>query len=86
MVAWTVDPAWRALMGFEVARARALMLEGAPLATRLPGRIGWELRMVVQGGLRILDRIEALDFDTFATRPTLRRADAIVIAARMVRM
>ena len=35
-------PAWRALMRFEVERARALMLEGAPLATRLPGRIGLE--------------------------------------------
>jgi hypothetical protein len=45
-------------MRFEVERARALMLSGAPLATRLPGRVGWELRMVVQGGLRILEAIE----------------------------
>jgi phytoene/squalene synthetase len=44
---------------FEVKRARALMLDGAPLARRLPGRIGWELRLVVQGGLRILEAIEA---------------------------
>jgi len=29
---------------------RELMLSGAPLATRLPGRTGWELRLVVQGG------------------------------------
>ena len=27
----------------------------------MPGRAGWELRLVVQGGLRILDKIEALD-------------------------
>ena len=46
---------WSALMRFEVARARALMLSGAPLALRLRGRIGWELRLVVQGGLRILE-------------------------------
>jgi squalene synthase HpnC len=44
-------PRWRSLMRFEVERARALMLSGAPLALRLPGRIGFELRMVVQGGL-----------------------------------
>ena len=44
------DARFRALMLFEVTRARALMHSGVPLAKRLPGRIGWELRMVVQGG------------------------------------
>ncbi|HNF66969.1 MAG TPA: squalene synthase HpnC, partial [Plasticicumulans sp.] len=53
--------ATRALIAEEVAWARGLMLQGAPLATRLPGRVGWELRLVVQGGLRILDKIEAID-------------------------
>jgi squalene synthase HpnC len=70
-----VDARWCALMRFEVARARALMLSGAPLATRLPGRIGWELRLVVQGGLRILEAIEAAGFDVFRQRPVLRKAD-----------
>jgi len=81
-----VDPAWRALMQFEVARARALMLEGAPLATRLPGRIGWELRMVVQGGLRILEGIERAHYDVFRRRPKLGRPDWLVIGWRAVRM
>ncbi len=66
-----VDDAWRSLMRFEVDRARRMMLSGAPLALRLPGRIGWELRLVVQGGLRILERIEAADYDIFRRRPTL---------------
>ncbi|WP_025917996.1 squalene synthase HpnC [Herminiimonas sp. CN] len=70
-----VDAAWCALMRFEVERARALMLSGAPLATRLPGRIGWELRLVVQGGLRILEAIEAAGFDVFRQRPVLRTPD-----------
>jgi squalene synthase HpnC len=69
------NQAWKELMGFEVRRARALMLAGAPLALRLPGRIGWELRMVVQGGLRILERIEAADYDVFRHRPRLGLAD-----------
>jgi squalene synthase HpnC len=75
-----------ALVREECAWARALMLEGAPLVRRVPGRAGWELRGVVQGGLRILDRIEAFGFDTFARRPKLGPGDALVIAARMVRM
>lgn len=78
--------AWRALMRFEVQRARALMLDGAPLATRLPGRIGWELRMVVQGGLRILDAIEAVDYDVFRRRPKLGWRDWIVVGWRALRM
>src|SRR5690606_19720479 len=57
------DDAWRALMRFEVDRARQLMLSGAALPLRLPGRIGWELRLVVQGGLRILEKIEQVDYD-----------------------
>lgn len=81
-----VDAAWCALMRFEVARARAMMLAGAPLAVRLPGRIGWELRLVVQGGLRILDAIEAAGFDVFRQRPVLRAADWCRILWRAVWM
>lgn len=55
--------------------ARSLMNTGAPLATRVPGRAGWELRLVVQGGLRILDHCASLDFRTWLTRPRLRATD-----------
>ncbi|NMG42386.1 squalene synthase HpnC [Aromatoleum toluvorans] len=78
------DDAWRALMDFEVQRARAMMLEGAPLARQLPGRIGWELRLMVLGGLRILERIEAIDYDVFRRRPTLARGDWPRLAWRAV--
>jgi len=69
-------PALLALLAEQVRWARALMREGAPLVHRVPGRAGWELRLVVQGGLRILDRIEALDHNTFQHRPTVGTADA----------
>jgi phytoene/squalene synthetase len=65
----------RALLAFQVARARALMLSGAPLGWRLPGRIGLEIRAIVAGGLRILDKIEATDFDVFTRRPALKTLD-----------
>lgn len=80
------DQRWRALMAFEVARARALMHDGAPLATRLPGRIGWELRLVIQGGLRILDKIEDVGYDVFRRRPQLTKADWAVMLWRAIRM
>ena len=75
-------PAAIALIAGEVAWARALMNEGAPLIHRLPGRAGWELRFVVQGGLRILDKIEALGCDSFSQRPTIGKADATLLAWR----
>jgi squalene synthase HpnC len=79
-------PAWRALMAFEVERARALMQSGARLPARLPGRIGWELRLVVQGGLRILDAIERVDYDVFHRRPQLGWRDWLVMGWRAFQM
>ena len=80
------NPQWRALMRFEVQRARALMLSGAPLALMLPGRVGWELRLVIQGGLRILERIEQVEYDVFRKRPQLGRRDWAVMLRRAVTM
>jgi squalene synthase HpnC len=62
--------------------ARASMLKGSPLACRIPGRAGWELRLVVQGGLRILDKIEGMDFATWRARPKLRLLDYGVMVWR----
>ncbi|RXZ38592.1 squalene synthase HpnC [Oxalobacteraceae bacterium CAVE-383] len=75
-------PAWRKLMAFEVERARAILLSGAPLARRLPGRIGWELRLVVQGGMRILERLEQADYDVFRRRPKLGVRDWLLVLWR----
>ncbi len=69
------DARWCTLMRFEVDRARTLMREGAPLGRSLPGRIGLELRLIIAGGLRILDKIEAVDYDVFRQRPVLRGPD-----------
>nr|WP_233589872.1 squalene synthase HpnC [Acidovorax sp. FJL06] len=66
--------------------ARATMHSGAPLVHRLPGRAGWELRLVVQGGLRILDKVEALKGGSLHTRPRLHAWDWVVMLARALRM
>ncbi len=64
----------RRLVADLVVWTRALMLEGAPLALRVPGRAGWELRFVVQGGLRILDTIARSNYNALTHRPSLRAA------------
>ena len=69
------DSAWQALMKFQVDRARALMLSGAALGKTLPGRVGLEIRATVQGGLRILEKIERAGYDVFRHRPVLKPLD-----------
>ena len=66
--------------------ARSLMVSGAPIVHQVPGRAGWELRLVVQGGLRMLDRIEETGFNTFAARPTLGLGDLPAMLWRSLRM
>jgi squalene synthase HpnC len=66
--------------------AQSLMLSGAPLVHAVPGRAGWELRLVVQGGLRILRRIEAIGWRTLQHRPKLGPADALPMLWQAVRM
>ncbi len=64
------------------AQARALMLQGAPLAYQLAGRAGWELRLVVQGGLRILDKLAAIDHASWRQRPRLGKRDVPLLLWR----
>jgi squalene synthase HpnC len=69
------DARWQALMRFQVERARELMLSGSPLGRSLPGRLGLEIRATVQGGLRILEKIERVGYDVFRRRPVLKPLD-----------
>lgn len=66
--------------------ARGLMEQGAPLALGLPGRAGWELRLVVQGGMRVLDRIGQISHCSWRHRPTVGRADVPLLLWRSLWM
>ena len=69
------DDAWKNLLSFQTDRTRELMLQGAPLGRSLPGRVGLEIRATVQGGLKILEKIERVGYDVFRRRPTLKSFD-----------
>lgn len=76
----------RALVRELCSWAKGLMQEGAPLVHQLPGRTGWELRLVVQGGLRILETISAMDHASLTRRPALRKRDVPRMLWRALRM
>jgi hydroxysqualene synthase len=76
----------RALQADVIEWARTMMLNGAPLVHAVPGRAGWELRLVVQGGLRILEKLETPDRSPLLHRPTVGWADAPLLLWRALWM
>ena len=76
----------QALIAHCVQHARQLMASGAPLVHQLPGRAGWELRLVVQGGLRVLEKVERLGAQVLHQRPRLYAPDYLLMLWRALRM
>lgn len=73
------NPEWSDMMKFQCDRARAMMHSGRPLGQVLKGRLGAELRLVIAGGTRILDKIDGVRGDIFKHRPKLTKWDWMVI-------
>jgi phytoene synthase len=78
-----LTPAWRGALREVAGRTRRLFLDGRAVADGVTGRLKWELRATWLGGMRILDRLEAVEFDVFQRRPALGVMDAAAIAGRM---
>jgi squalene synthase HpnC len=75
IVAGRATDGFRACLAFQVERTRDLFARGEPLAAMVEGRLRREVRLFAAGGLAILDRIHACNYDVLATRPTLGRGD-----------
>jgi squalene synthase HpnC len=71
-----------ALIDFQIDRTRQMMLAGGDLARDLPGRFGWEIRLTVLGGLRILEKLRRVRGNVFTRRPVLKAADWARISLR----
>ena len=73
---------WKPFMQQQIERTRMILLGGAPLGRTLEGRIGLELRMIVQGGARILKKLQDSEGDVFRHRPVLNKSDWVCMLAR----
>jgi squalene synthase HpnC len=71
------SPAVHALVQFQVRRAAQLLRSGSPLGARLRGRFGLEIRAIILGGSRILDKLNQQQ-DPFG-RPRLGRSEKLMI-------
>lgn len=65
----TPTPALRALLAFEVGRARALLTQGAPLIGELSGRPALAVALFIAGGRAALRAIARADYDVVSMRP-----------------
>jgi squalene synthase HpnC len=82
LAAGTVDASWRALMKFEVERARELFRTGERLIPLVERRLQVDLRLFTLGGMEILHRIEAQDYDVLSRRPTVSPMRQMGLLAR----
>ena len=82
LVARRLTQEFRELMHFEIARVRAMFHRGRPLIRKVSPGLSMELDATWRGGMAILDRVEASEATSLATRPTLDRRDMAGIAAR----
>ena len=71
LAAGCMTPALRKLLAYECGRARKMLYAGAPLGKRLKGRLGFELRLIILGGDRILQKLAENQYDVFQKRPVL---------------
>jgi hydroxysqualene synthase len=78
----TDDPRMRAMIRDLVHWSASILAQGSGLPRRIPGRAGWELRLVMHGGWRILERIALMDYGSQARRPHLSARDVPVMTWR----
>jgi squalene synthase HpnC len=74
-----IDENWQQFILFNLHRVKALLYAGKPLGRILTGRIGFEMRMIIAGGERIIAKINKVNGDIFKFRPTLNYLDWLII-------
>jgi hydroxysqualene synthase len=77
-----MTPAWKSALRACVVTTRALFEAGRPVTDAVTGRLRLELRATWFGGMRVLEKIEQLDFDTLNHRPTVGKRDVPALALR----
>jgi squalene synthase HpnC len=74
-----IDDNWQQFILFNLHRVKAMLYAGKPLGRILKGRIGFEMRMIIAGGERIISKISLVDGDIFNLRPSLNQWDWVII-------
>jgi len=71
------DEHFRAAMKEAVSVAGELFLRGLPLADQVVRRLGIDLELFSRGGLKILEKIEAQDYNVLTVRPAISKVERV---------
>ena len=52
-------------------------MEGLPLAGMVDRRLALDIDLFSRGGLRVLEKIEELDYDVLSARPAISRTERV---------
>jgi squalene synthase HpnC len=69
------DARFRAAMREAVQVAHDLFVKGLPLANMVDRRLGIDLELFSRGGLKVLEKIEAQDYDVLRARPSISKLE-----------
>ncbi|HKE21233.1 MAG TPA: squalene synthase HpnC [Bryobacteraceae bacterium] len=77
LAAHRFTPAFREVMREIVGQARALFLEGLPLARMVNRRLSLDLDLFSRGGLKVLEKIERQGYDVLTARPSISKSERV---------
>lgn len=75
-------PAFRAMMKFEVERARDWFRKGLPLASMVNRELAIDIELFTRGGQEILHAIERQNFAVLGHRPVISKTRKLALVAR----
>jgi len=76
------NPNLKKLIKLNVDRTEQMFIEGSKLLKFLRGRLKFEIKWTILGGMEILNRIKQNDYNVFAPRPSLSKKDFAVLLLR----
>jgi phytoene/squalene synthetase len=78
------DEAFRAVMKDAVDHTRGLFERGLPLVGMVDRRLSIDLDLFSRGGIRVLDKIEAMNYSVLGRRPAIGKLERVGILLRSI--
>lgn len=75
-------PAFRNVMRDCVDTAQQLFEQGLPLIGKLDRRLALDIDLFSRGGMKVLDKIRAQDYDVLAARPHVTKSERVALLLR----
>jgi len=82
-----MSPAFAAVMREVTEKARALFMEGLPLAGMVKRRLALDIDLFSRGGMRVLQKVEQQNYDVLSRRPAISKTErGWMLLAALARM